>query len=72
MAPMPSFLIRRLADPGGEARSTAQWKMAGEAVVTHHEVPFIRTRVLNLARGRGAGAQFQTFYSGDAAESTRW
>lgn len=62
-----------LADPAGEARSTAQWKMAGEAAVTHHEAFSIFHQdagVLNLARGREALAlQFQTFYSGDVPQT---
>lgn len=62
-----------LAAPNGDARSTAQWKMAGEAAVTHHEAFSIFHQdagVLNLARGKEALAlQFQTFYSGDVAQT---
>jgi hypothetical protein len=62
-----------LADPGGEAKSTAQWKMAGEAAVTHHEAFSLFHQdagVLNLARGPEAMAlQFQTFYSGAVART---
>ena len=62
-----------LADPGGEATSSAQWKMAGEAAVTHHEAFSVFHQdagVLNLQRRREALAlQFQTFYSGDVAQT---
>ena len=56
-----------LASPTGDARSNAQWKMQGEAALTHHEAFSIYRQdavVLNLARGKEAMAlQFQTFYS---------
>jgi len=61
-----------LAAPGGDATSPAQWKIASEAAVTHHEAFSVFHQdagVLNLARGREALAiQFQTFYSGDVEQ----
>ena len=61
-----------LADPGGSARSDAQWKTASEAAITHHEAFSIfhqDAAVLDVARGREALAlQFQTFYSGDVEQ----
>jgi hypothetical protein len=62
-----------LAAPAGDATSTAQWKTAGEAAVTHHEAfsNFHQDAgVLNVARGPEALAlQFQTFYSGDVPQT---
>lgn len=56
-----------LASPTGDARSSANWKMAGDAALSHHEAFSIYRQdaaILNLARGREAFAlQFQTFYS---------